>query len=305
MPETHVYRLFGLLLESEIALPELRGADRGGAPDFTIVTGSIEVPDLAANPAPIDGGAVISVAGVARYAVLGGNRIIVDPEPAAAERDVRLYLLGSAMGMLLHQRELVPLHANAIEIDGRAFAFAGHSGAGKSTLAAWFHDHGFRTMADDVCVIGLDSDQRPMATAGLPRLRLWREAIEASGRDFTAFNPSFSGDGVRDKYDVPIDHGEDSSPAPLAAIYLLEQGEQLHMEELSGIAAAEALFANTYRGSYLKLVDSAVPHWSACMALIPRLRIFRARREWGFELMDQQNAALLAHARSIIGPATR
>ena len=60
------------------------------------------------------------------------------------------------MGAALHQRGILPLHANAVEIDHRAVAFMGASGAGKSTLAAWFHDQGYPILADDVCVIRAD-----------------------------------------------------------------------------------------------------------------------------------------------------
>ena len=74
------------------------------------------------------------------------------------DANIRLYLLGSAMGVLLHQRGLLPLHANAVEIDGKAFAFMGASGSGKSTLAAWFHDHGYRIIADDVCAVRFETE---------------------------------------------------------------------------------------------------------------------------------------------------
>ena len=82
--------------------------------------------------------------------------IVAEPRQGVPDSNVRLFLLGSAMGALLHQRGLLPLHTNAVEVGGRAFAFMGKSGAGKSTLAAWFHDRGFRIVADDVCVVGFD-----------------------------------------------------------------------------------------------------------------------------------------------------
>ena len=79
--------------------------------------------------------------------------------------------------MILHQRSLLPLHANAMVVEGRAIGFMGHPGAGKSTLAAWFHDRGFDVLADDVCVVTPGPDGRPLAHPGIPRLRLWREAL--------------------------------------------------------------------------------------------------------------------------------
>ncbi|MEG8053162.1 hypothetical protein QP185_07710 [Sphingomonas aerolata] len=61
------------------------------------------------------------------------------------------YLLGTALGALLHQRALLPLHCNAIVHDGKAFLFCGDSGAGKSTLAAVFEARGYPS-SPTICV---------------------------------------------------------------------------------------------------------------------------------------------------------
>ena len=154
------------------------------------------------------------------YAVLEGRRIIVDPADGADPRNVRLYLLGSAMGLLLHQRGVLPLHANAVEIDGQAFAFMGPSGAGKSTLAAWFHDQGLRVVADDVCAVHFDAQLRPWVSQGLPRLRLWKSALEATGRSDGHFQRSYAGDEQWDKFDVPLVQPDEAQRPVAAGRYL-------------------------------------------------------------------------------------
>ena len=171
-PASH-YRLFGLHLCSALDLPELCSDTLGGDPDVHIRMTRSDVTDSEAS---------LVIDGIARFAVRNGNEIIVSPEPGVPERNVRLYLLGSAMGILLHQRGLLPLHANAIEIDGKAVAFMGPSGSGKSTLAAWFHDQGYCVIADDVLVVRFDQEGQAQACAGLPRLRLWKDVLEATGR---------------------------------------------------------------------------------------------------------------------------
>lgn len=299
VPEFHAYRLFGLTLHSEIELPDLGSVPIVPTPDIEIFRGSVPLPTpRLSNPQAVTGGAVISVEDVGRYAVFGGSRIVVDADPGVADRDVRLFLLGSAMGLLLHQRGLLPLHANAVALDGRAFAFMGESGAGKSTLAAWFYDRGFDTLADDVCVVRFDGDGQAIASPGLPRLRLWREALEASGRDASAFELSFTADSDREKYDVPIRGLAEPEAAPLAAAYLLERGDQFAVERLTGVAAAEAIFANTYRGGYLSMAGSSEVHWRSCLALTRTVPVFRVERRWGLDRSDDENKALLDHARA-------
>ena len=100
------YRLFGLHVLSDLPLPELAPVDPAEEPDVRIILG-------AAAEAT---GTLLEIADIAQFQVEGGREIRVEPLPGVSERNIRLFLLGSAMGMLLHQRGLLPLHANAIEI---------------------------------------------------------------------------------------------------------------------------------------------------------------------------------------------
>ena len=298
------YSVFGLHVRSELQLPELLElleANSSARPQVAVRIG--KVPDApAAGPGPhlTDGGLLLVIPEVARYFVTGGAEIVVEPHPGVPNSNVRLFLLGSAMGALLHQRGLLPLHANAVEVGGRAFAFMGKSGAGKSTLAASFHDRGFRIVADDVCVVGFDEGGRPQVRPGISRLRLWREALDATGRDVVAYQRSFFGDDAPDKYDVPLARPcSTDAPIPLAAVYLLERSEALQIEPLTGLAAAEAVFANTYRGAFVPKAGSSHDHWSACVQLVRGTPIFRAGRRWGLDDMAGQFAGLLEHAERV------
>jgi hypothetical protein len=229
----------------------------------------------------------------------------VAPVEGASDRNIRLFLLGSAFGAIVHQRGLLPLHANAIEVDGRAIAFMGHSGAGKSTMAAWFLDRGHRILADDVCVVVPDENSVPRAYPGIPRLRLWREALERSGRTTDGFELAFDED---DKWNVPTPRQSEGGPIPLAAVYLLgkAEGGTAQIAPLGGVEAVNALVANTYRGGYLAKMGGTRRHLSACLALLQRVPVFSAIRVWGFDDYDAQAALLEEHARALIaGRATQ
>ena len=290
-----LYGVFGLRLRSEIPLPELFPAFGPGEADVIIRFGTVEG-DHSITPEAIR----LVIPKVASYLITGGREIVIDPVPGCSERNIRLFLLGSALGGIIHQRGLLPLHANAIEIEGRAVAFMGHSGAGKSTMAAWFLDRGYRVLADDVCVVTMDGDGRPLAHRGIPRLRLWREAIEVSGRAVEDYELSFDD---MDKYNVPTPRSEDLRPVPLDHLYLLRKAEEgtVGVQQLQGIEAVEALVANTYRGGYVARMGATRQHLAACLDLVRKVPVFAATRIWGFADFDAQAAALEAHARALIG----
>jgi hypothetical protein len=292
------YRLFGLTMRSEVDLSGVAPPAEAGQ-DVSIVYGSITAEASSPGYSVTPDGTLLTVTKVGRFLIHGGSSIVIDPAPGASERNVRLFLLGSAMGALLHQRGLLPLHANAIDLGGRAVAFSGHSGAGKSTIAAWFHDRGHPVLADDVCVIGFSNEGRPHAYPGIPRLRLWRESLEASGRDAGAYDRSFDD---MDKYDVPTATGANPDPLPLAAIYLLRKAEDEggnSIDRLVGIEAVDTLVANTYRGGYVATIGRRGEHLAACLKIARAVPIFRAPRLWGFEHFDQQAERLRDHAAAL------
>ncbi|MEA3033149.1 MAG: hypothetical protein QOH86_1165 [Sphingomonadales bacterium] len=294
------YSVFGLVIASEIELAELEPAPPGAAPDAVVRRGVVALPEADPGYSAAGEGTLLTIPRVGRYLISGGSEIVVDPAPGASERNVRLFLLGSAFGALLHQRGLLPLHANAIEIGDRAFAFCGHSGAGKSTVAAWFHDRGHRALADDVCVIGFDEAGSALAYPGIPRLRLWREALEASGREAGAFARSFDD---LDKYDVPTERRATPRPLPLCGIYLLRRAKEgavpAEVKRLVGIDAVETLVSNTYRGAYLKTIGRTGAHLAACLAVARAVPVFLAERAWGFDRFEAQASRLEAHARAL------
>ena len=134
-------RIFGLVIDSEVSFDNLSAAPPGAAPDVIIRRGLVgDNPDLV-------------IAEAESFRVTDGREIIIEAREGVPERNLRLFLLGSAMGLILHQRGLLPLHANAVALDGRAIAIAGASGAGKSTLAASFARHGHQIVGDDVIAL--------------------------------------------------------------------------------------------------------------------------------------------------------
>ena len=279
-------RLFGLTVESDIPLGPLAPAGHDGPPDVTITRTSFEE------------AADFAIEGVARYRVSGGTTILVDAEPGAPAQDLRLYLLGSAFGLLMHQRGLLPLHANSIDIDGAAIAVAGPSGAGKSTLAAWFHDQHFRLLGDDVCAVDFRSGE-PMVLPGLPRLRLWGDAVEGGGRSRAGLERSYLLDSDDDKWDVPLPlEAVAADPLPLHSFYVLEDGPEITIERLTGAAAADALFTHTYRGSFMLEQGLAEAHWRAVLTLIGKVQVFRLARPFDPIRQPALGPALLAHARA-------
>ena len=302
----NLYSCFNFRLRSEIALSELVPATDSGDDRPIVEVRRGTVPESLQSAAPprhgiqaAGGEALLTVPNIARYLVRDGTEIIVDASPETSDRNLRLFLLGSALGLLCHQRALLPLHANAIVVGGVAIAFAGRSGAGKSTLAAHFQSAGYEVLCDDVCVLSFDGDGRPFAWPGLPRLKLWGDAANAFGHDTSGLDRAMDD---MDKYHVPITAAGPARPIPFARLYVLaraEDGEEGEIRRLRGREAMDTVLAQTYRGAYLETMGLTGRHFAQCAALVASADIWSASRTWGYDVFTKEATRLESHVASI------
>lgn len=284
----HTYRVFGLTLRSEIALPELPPASPDALADVTIRWGRIAPVDATHDRdglSVVDATATVSIASVARFKIWEGTQIRIDRDPAAEDATIRLFLMGTAMGVVFCQRKMFPLHANAIVFGGQAIAFAGPSRAGKSTLAAAFLDRGYAILSDDICVIEKGTNDEFLAYPGIPRVRLWRDAIIRSGRDASALKRVRSG---MDKFVVPARTAQPGNAVPLRGIFVLGcDGPNVRTRNLHGFSAIEALAANTYRASFMPRIGDPSAHFASCLAIAKHLPLFELQRPWDGDRIDE------------------
>jgi hypothetical protein len=253
----HAYWAYGLRIAAELVCPELPPhPQEAGNPDVTI---HMLPPAQPASETPANGSYEVragsfrlTVPGVALYRVEEGRRILIEPLPDVPLEKVRLFLLGSAMGALLYQRGIFPLHGSAVETPWGGMIFVGTQGAGKSTLAAQFHAKGYRLLSDDVCAI-LPTPEGLQILAALGHFRLCPDAYERLG----------SPQGGRfdvDKFVVPMGGGYCPYPVPLTAIHILRfPGSEASsaegfpaLEVLTGFERVHSLLENLYRPQYLK-----------------------------------------------------
>jgi len=296
------YRAFGLNIRSEIAIPELPAGAIGSSADPDVVVRLGDVPPIE-NPIEYlrhqiqfgSGWIAIDPMDQARFLIREGREIILSPRPGASENGARIFLLGSVFGAICHQRGLLPLHANAVELNGRAYVFCGESGAGKSTLAAYFQQQGFRLLCDDLCVVGFDAAGRPLAWPGVPRLKLWGDALSGLGK--TAQGLVSIGWDL-DKYHVPIESYAGDGAYPLANIYRIGYATEVRpaaITRLAGIEATNAIFANTFRRRFADLLGNSAQYLGQVRHLIEHCGVFSAVRSEGFENFDGEAQRLVQH----------
>lgn len=301
------YRVFGLDISFPREVRTLRGAQcfASATPDVYVTFGTVlplpvmEIVNDDLDIAWSGGTLTIDVEEVGRFLVRDGRSIVVDPVPDAADDAIDLYLAGSIMGAILHQRAILPLHCNAIACNGRAVLLCGASGAGKSTLAAWFETFGLPLLTDDVCAISFAADGHPLAHPGVPRLRLWDDALEATGRMSQASRAIPWAEG---KFELEMHDRRASRPLPIAAIYHLEDAceqDDFAITALRGLDAVGAVTSNIYRRRIADLVGRGAGYLHDAVSITGKLPVFGISRTWGFTHMEQQSLEITKHCKEI------
>jgi hypothetical protein len=306
------YSAFGLVIRSDLPLPELTLIS--GSPNVDVNTIDINVKvETLPPPPPCPGGATrfvrheettvyLAWKDVGAFLVRGGNEIVCDPSPQVSRHEFRRPLLGAVLGVLLHQRGLLTLHASAVSIAGSAVAFLGGKGRGKSTMAAALQSRGHALLCDDVMAMALGEEasgseteenetlgvdtkkSRPRVLPAFPQIKLWPESAEALGYQDGAL-PTLS--ETTDKRALRSDITMSSDFLPLRRIYLLEEGERIASEPVAGSDAFAALLAQSYAPRFLGSTVSTVEYFRKCQSVARRVPIYRLRRPMNLAMLDQ------------------
>jgi hypothetical protein len=300
---SHRYTLFGQILHSTLPCPELLQADVTEPPDILIdyddLSEPLVAPSFANHWLQIRPGICrILIEDIASYQIEAGRTIRVDPLPGTDAGDVRLFLLGTAMGILLHQQGRLPLHVSAIAHDGQSLAFCGASGAGKSTLAAGLSQKGFPLLCDDVGLVMLDTQGRPWFYPGFPRIKLWGEAIDHLGIERDGLIP----DQTRtDKYHLRLHDFTQhfhTEPLPLTRLYDLAPTADTSPARIEALDRHETLalaIAHTYRPMMLRRIGNPVAHLEQCGYLANAVRGYRYHRPFTLKAFEASLAVLIEH----------
>jgi len=253
--KTYYYQAFGLVIQSELVLPELNTIDQTD-PNILIRIGPtpsklerVSFRGALFESSPTE---FLFSNDIVSIYIKDGKTIDIKPNSTASDQDIRLYILGTGMGVVLHQRGLLPLHGSSIAYNGRAYIFSGSSTSGKSSLAAAFALKGYKVLADDISVVKKDKNGIFMVHPGIPHIKIWHDVQSVlSFPDVT--------DRVRpqlEKYYLSHQIEFLTEPLPIEAICILSIKREKGFEysKITGVDKFNSIRNNTFR---IRILDSS------------------------------------------------
>jgi hypothetical protein len=302
-PPRNTYYLAGLHIVSEIPLPSLMACAHQSGSSISIRRARL--PETLSSVTAVfpegqcnENEVLFDIPDAARYLIRSGSEILVDQAANSSLGDVAAYLLGTAFGVLCHQRGTYPLHGSAIDIVDGCVAFVGDSGAGKSTLVAALASRGHRVISDDLCVLEA-GEQGVRVWPGLNRLRLWEDALAALDWDQPGIEREFRG---LNKYLVPTQPIRNpQNPRRLQRVYQLAaaDGDPTTITRLQGAATVEVLMQNIYRVAIAERMGRKANLFVACAAAAREVPVYRFSRPLGFQILPDVLKVLEEHLHEL------
>ncbi len=275
-----LYRAFGLVLESDIPLPELTPAPQHAPADLRVtLTSGGRLPTREEGVVAefaADGRHFLAWPDVAAFRFAAPDHIEVEPYPDTPLNYLPFPLLGPIMALALHMRGLLTLHASAIDVEGEAAIFVGDKLAGKSTTAAAFLRAGHRLLTDDLLAIDLAAPDGPRILPAYGQLKLAEDAAEAiaiASEPLPLVYPDF--EKRQHRLTDPFSHG---TLAPARLYVLSRGGNRPAVEPLHGPQALAAVMRYSYITRFGRAAltpESEMRHLQACAALARTARVAR------------------------------
>jgi hypothetical protein len=299
-PLLHFYRLFGTVVQSEIALPEL--ADLSAEEAATSTAPVVQVrfgktpetlPDVRVEWAWLQAGrneALFSIADEFRIHVFDRNQIVIETLNAAILEKVGSYVMGCAFPTIAHLRGMVPLHVGMVMTGDGAIMIAGKSGAGKSTLTtALSQMPGNTLLCDDTCVFEQNEGRWTNTHFFSKHIKLWRDAIHSTQSEDKVKSKDYFRD---EKFHLDMAKTGEIETSRISKFIALRWGESLITSPMSKVA----IFREVMNSVYAPMLVAAFGNLEACQSLAQSL----ANAGSGIELIREKDKTAIEQVLELI-----
>lgn len=251
-----MYRIFNIVLDSEILLPELpvtcesnsviqiqvggQSGFKGQAPNW-FHEWSDSHGNISISVGRVEDDYLLRFPNVAEFLIdIDSNVIQCFFDPDTSPDTIQHLLVDQVVPRILGQQGQLVVHAGCVMMpNGEAIAFLGDSGWGKSTLAASFYESGLQLLTDDCLLIDMQANK----AVGIPNYAGVRLFNDSADQVIGQSSPLFPVAHYTDKKRL-IMHGDqnnNSERASLEAIFLLvdpmecDQQTVVNIEAVTGV----------------------------------------------------------------------
>jgi hypothetical protein len=233
---------------------------------------------------------------VGLFILKNGREVEIWPSEGQNVGQIRLYILGTILMLLLHQRGVLALHGSAVEIGGQVVGVIAPSGTGKSSTAAGLYKRGHRLLSDDCIPIVYENGQY-VVYPGYPRLKISEavtECLQYGEEHISEYHPECQ------EISFNAAHQFAAGPLPLTRIYVLHSGEALDIQPLSAMEGIFGMMANSLPTMWLQ--QHSPTQFKRCTEFAQQTEFYKMTRSQDLSTLPDLAAMLEQHMLSSMTP---
>jgi len=222
---------------------------------------------------------LLKIKDVGIFLIRNKNEILINKDENVSMDTLRLFLFGSVIGALLHQRSAFPLHSSAISTKKGVMLFCGDSGAGKSTTLQAFLKKGYKKLSDDTIALYYDEKEKKICCIpSYPQSKLWKNTADIFNHNTNNLRQIHK---ELNKYALPTHDNFDDRIQPLYKIFELNisDHEELKIEKIENkMEKLNIIIKNTYRYYYLDKLPQRKDHFTLASEIANKIEIYKVFR---------------------------
>jgi ABC-type cobalamin/Fe3+-siderophores transport system ATPase subunit len=276
----HHFRLYGLNIDSEVELPA--PTRQNSAPSDIHISFAPDMPtrlekslQVMIYQIDVDHN-VLMEAEFGWLLIRQGKEMFLKLRSPESLKLATQYILGSAMSVILYQRQTLVLHASAVSKNGEATLIVGKSGFGKSTTAALLQTKGYRLLSDDLSVIHFKNRQAWVESA-TPVQKIGLDVLKEM--DVTPLDSQLTAADGRLKY-FRSAKAFSHEPTIVKHIYCLRKAaiHTARIKDESTLFKFHHLYRNSFRFKLIAPLAFSQKHLFLCQALYKSTDVFFLER---------------------------
>ena len=212
-----------------------------------------------------------------KFWIENGNRIVINHNSDIEPKETLPFLYSYCIGVLLYQREMIPLHGSAILTEKGAILFIGPSRAGKSLTAAALSKRGFQVISDDICAIKV-VDNKPVLVPSNTPLMLWKKSLKTLDISIKGLQKVR---GELEKYYIPVNQKNIIKYYSISKIYILQSHNKETIELSDPLKGKEKYYDvknNTYQKKFISELNMDKKHFTVLISLLSNTEVKAVKR---------------------------
>lgn len=224
---------------------------------------------------------------LADFYVEAGHKVLLSNVSTSDPHGIELYLNGTVLGIILHQRKILALHASGFQLQKKTILVCGESGFGKSSLTATAVTRfGAGFLADDIAA--LERKEFWYVKLLSDRIKLWEDTVEKLNLKREGLETIRTGVAKFIHHEKQV-----TEPTPLSALFFIEKTKNpgISIVPVTGSSKFQLLHEHIYRKEYLDgMKDAKVALFGNMLSVCNEIPFYHFSRSEDSDLFEATSA---------------